>query len=143
MFSASFCIVAADIFDEYLLFDEALLLFEEALARNETDGSLDPDEYETAIKDLNNLRNPGYRRFQRLVNSDDTDPERRMQELKVVFEEGFESADVWGMLGASYADLQQHGNASEAFKTCLEIDNETQELSPGNRETARQYLGEH
>lgn len=143
MFSAAFCIVVADIFDEYLLFDEAQSLLEEALARNETDGSLDPDEYETAVKDLNNLRNPGYRRFHRLLNSYDTDLERLIQELKVVLEEGFESADVWGMLGASYADLHVYGNASDALRKCLAIDKETEELSPERRELALQYLREH
>lgn len=141
MFSAAFCIVVADILDEYLLFDDAQLLLEEALERNETDGSLDPYEYETALADLQNVGNSGYRRFHRLIQDlDNTDGEEVIKGLLTTLEEGFESADVWGMLGASYADLLQREDAVNAFIRCLGINEESRELSPERREMAIKYI---
>ena len=61
-------------------------------------------------------------------------------ELEKTLKEEYEIASVWGIFGASCAELGKVDDACDAFQRALEIDRTTQDLTPSNRERAKKYL---
>src|SRR5574340_614214 len=102
IYSAAFCDLVHDIFVDNLFFDEAQSVLEEAIERNKKDKTLDNDQMEVLDK-IHKLKNPAYRKFYRLSLFIDeyADPKEICRELEEITKEGYEDADVWGLLGGA------------------------------------------
>ncbi len=132
---ASFCAIVAELYEDLHDFDAAQLLFEEADRRNRIDQSLDDEDYTKFLQDLENIKNPGYRRFVLyLSNNGSTTMYEKRDDLQKIIQEGYENANVWGLLGTCHIDLGEIGKGEHAYSRSLQIDDQTHELLPKYRE---------
>lgn len=134
IYSSEFIGAAGQAFIDFLHFEEAQILLEEALS----DQSL-TDEIKRECSDkLEEVKKPGFRRFAKFgyelkKSNFSIDPEKAIEELKKVIQEGYEVAGVWALLGDHYAELKQQNLAIDAYKKCLEVNEKTQDIDSEER----------